>query len=65
MKSTLNLVLIADSESTQKSVQMRTGIIDLQNENNILVAKQVSYDFGPNAVYYVFGHKTIAANPRR
>ena len=29
MKSALNLVLIADSESTQKMVQTRTGIIDL------------------------------------
>ena len=28
LKSALNLVLIADSESTQKSVQIRTGIID-------------------------------------
>ena len=28
LKNALNLVLIADSESTQKSVQIRTGIID-------------------------------------
>ena len=28
LKNTLNLVLIPDSESTQKSVQIRTGIID-------------------------------------
>ena len=28
-KSTSNVVLIADSESTQKTVQTRTGIIDL------------------------------------
>ena len=28
LKSALNLVLIADSESTQKAVQIRTGIID-------------------------------------
>ena len=41
MKSALNLVLIADSESTQKTVQNRTGIIDLQNDFNILVAKQL------------------------
>ena len=40
LKSVLNLVLIADSESTQKSVQDRTGIIDLQNDFNIFVAKQ-------------------------
>ena len=39
-KSALNLVLIADSESTPKSVQTRTGIIDLQNDFIILVAKQ-------------------------
>ena len=40
MKSAKNLVLIADSESTQKSVQNRTGIIDLQNDFNMFVAKQ-------------------------
>ena len=28
LKNALDLVLIADSESTQKSVQIRTGIID-------------------------------------
>ena len=41
MKSALNLVLIADSESTQKPVQNRTGIIDLQHDFNMLVAKQL------------------------
>ena len=40
MKSALKLVLIADSESTQKNVQNRTGIIDLQTDVNMLVAKQ-------------------------
>ena len=40
MKSALNIVLIADSESTQKDVLIRTGIIDLQNDFNMLVAKQ-------------------------
>ena len=40
LENALNLVLIADSESTQKSVQNRTIIINLQNDFNILVAKQ-------------------------
>ena len=40
MRSALNLVLIADSESTEKNVQIRTGIIYLENGLNILVAKQ-------------------------
>ena len=43
MKSALNLVLIADSESTQKSVQTRTGIIDLGAFCVELWPKQVSY----------------------
>ena len=40
LKSALIIVLIADSESTQTNVHNRTGIIDLQNEFNILVANQ-------------------------
>ena len=40
LKNALDLVLIVDSESTQKSVQIRTGIIDLQNDFNMFVAKQ-------------------------
>ena len=43
MKIALNLVLIADSESTQKSVQTRTGIIDLGAFCVELWPKQVSY----------------------
>ena len=39
-KNALNLVLIADPESTQKNIQNRTRIIDLQNDFNIFVAKQ-------------------------
>ena len=40
LNNSLKVVLIADSESMQKSVHNRTGIIDLQNDLNILVAKQ-------------------------
>ena len=40
MKRALDLVFIADSESTQKYVQFRTRVIDLQNDFNMLVAKQ-------------------------
>ena len=43
MRSALNRVLILAQECRGKMVQNRTGIMDLQNKNNILVAKQVSY----------------------
>ena len=43
MRSTLNRVLILAQECRGKMVQNRTGIMDLQNKNNVLVAKQVSY----------------------
>ena len=40
LKSALNRVLIPAQECRGKTVQNRTGIMDLQNKNNILVAKQ-------------------------
>ena len=43
MRSALNRVLILAQECGGKTVQSRTGIMDLQNKNIILVAKQVSY----------------------
>ena len=43
LRSALNRVLILAQECRGKTVQNRTGIMDLQNKNNILVAKQVSY----------------------
>jgi len=42
-QNALNRVLIPAQECRGKMVQNRTGIMDLQNKNNILVAKQVSY----------------------
>ena len=43
LRSALNRVLIPAQECRGKMLQNRTGIMDLQNKNNILVAKQVSY----------------------
>ena len=43
MESVLNLVLIADSESTQKQMPNRTGVIDLGAFCVELWPKQVSY----------------------
>ena len=40
LKSALNRVLIPAQECRGKVMQDRTGIIVLQNKNNILVAKQ-------------------------
>ena len=40
LRSASNRVLILAQECRGKMVQNRTGIIDLQNKNNILVAKQ-------------------------
>ena len=40
LRSALNRVLILAQECRGKMVQNRTGIMDLQNKNNILVAKQ-------------------------
>ena len=40
LRSVLNRVLILAQECRGKMVQNRTGIMDLQNKNNILVAKQ-------------------------
>ena len=42
-QNALNRVLILAQECRGKMVQNRTGIMGLQNKNNILVAKQVSY----------------------
>ena len=42
-QNALNRALILAQECRGKMVQNRTGIMDLQNKNNILVAKQVSY----------------------
>ena len=39
-ESALNRVLILAQECRGKMVQNRTGIMDLQNKSNILVAKQ-------------------------
>ena len=76
LKSALNLVLIADSESTQKSVQTRTGIIDLGAFCVELWPSQVSYrisvpmsyiswlsiDVYPNVSRYT---RTCPGTPRR
>ena len=43
LRSALNRVLIPAQECRGKTVQNRTGIMDLQNKNSILVAKQISY----------------------
>ena len=43
LRSAINRVLILAQECRGKMVQNRTGIMDLQNKSNILVAKQVSY----------------------
>ena len=40
LRSALNRVLIPARECRGKMVQNRTGIMDLQNKSNILVAKQ-------------------------
>ena len=40
LRSALNRVLILAQECRGKMVQNRTGIMDLQNKSNILVAKQ-------------------------
>ena len=40
LTSALNRVLILAQECRGKTVQNRTGIMDLQNKSNILVAKQ-------------------------
>ena len=40
LKSALNRVLMLAQECRGKMVQNRTGIMDLQNKSNILVAKQ-------------------------
>ena len=40
LRSVLNRVLIPAQECRGKTVQNRTGIMDLQNKSNILVAKQ-------------------------
>ena len=58
MKSALNRVLILAQECRGKMVQNRTGIMDLQNKNNILVAKQVSYKILiPMSSIFVLGKK--------
>ena len=43
MKSALNRVLTLPDYRSRRELSNRTGIMDLQNKNNILVAKQVSY----------------------
>ena len=56
MKNALNLLLIADSESTQKSVQIRTGIIDIQNNFYHFRGKTMeNSNFGPNVTYSPLG----------
>ena len=40
LRSALNRVLIPAQECRGKMVQNRIGIMDLQNKNNILIAKQ-------------------------
>ena len=58
LKSALNLVLIADSESTQKLVQTRTGIIDLGAFCVELWPSQVSYRISvPMSYIYKHNHK--------
>ena len=52
MKSVLNTILIAESESTQNNAQNRTGIIDLQNDFYMLVTQQWTNRFSvPNVIY--------------
>ena len=45
MKNALNRVLIPAQECRGKMLQNPLKTMDLQNKNNILVAKQVSYKF--------------------
>ena len=52
LRSALNRVLILAQECRGKMVQNRTGIMDLQNKNNILVARQVSYRIVVPMLYY-------------
>ena len=50
----LNQVLTLPDYRTQKMLQIPLKIIDLQNDFNILVAKQWKKQIGPNVIYEAF-----------
>ena len=53
LRSALNRVLIPAQECRGQMVQNRTGIMDLQNKNNIWWQNNEKHKFGPNVRYCV------------